>query len=124
MLKTIALAFTLLAGCSFGSANLQSKHSSDLEARRIRRIAVLPPETSTAVAQPPSQQSDAPEMLAKQIYSAMASLPHWQIVAETEVQQVEHLGHVGLAHQRGIRLVQEVVQQDRFAKIEQRAAHQ
>jgi len=91
MLKTITLALTLLAGCSLGSGNLQSKHSSDLESRRIRRIAVLPPETSTAAKQPSSQLDDASEMLAKQIYSAMASLPNWQVVAETEVQQVEQM---------------------------------
>jgi hypothetical protein len=97
MLKTIALALSLVAGCSFGSGNLESKHSSDLESRRIRRIAVLPPETlaaigsKTAPTQPPLQQNDAPEMLAKQIYSAMASLPNWQIVADSEVQQVEQM---------------------------------
>jgi TolB-like protein len=52
---------------------------------------VLPPETSNAAKQPSSQLDDASEMLAKQIYSAMASLPNWQIVAETEVQQVEQM---------------------------------
>jgi hypothetical protein len=91
MLKVLALALTLLAGCSFGSGNLQSKRSNDLESRRIRRIAVLPPETSNAAGQAQSQQNGAPEMLAKQIYSAMASLPNWQIVAETEVKQVEQI---------------------------------
>ncbi len=97
MLKTIALALILVAGCSFGTGNLESKHSSDLESRRIRRIAVLPPEASAAITskapptQPPLQHNDAPEMLAKQIYSAMASLPNWQIVADSEVQQVEQM---------------------------------
>ena len=91
MLKVLALALTLLAGCSFGSGNLQSKHSNDLESRRIRRIAVLPPETSNAAGQALPQQSGGPEMLAKQVYSAMASLPNWQIVAESEVKQVEQI---------------------------------
>jgi len=91
MLKIIALALTLLAGCSFGSGNLQSKHSSDLESRRIRRIAVIPPETASAAAQPPLQQNNPAEMLPKQLYSAMASLPGWQIVAESEVKQVEEM---------------------------------
>ena len=91
MLKVLALALTLLAGCSFGSGNLQSKHSNDLESRRIRRIAVLPPETSSAVEQAQSQQNNPPEMLAKQLYSAMASLPNWQIVAESEVKQIEQM---------------------------------
>jgi TolB-like protein len=88
MLKIIALALTVLAGCSFGSGNLQSKHSNDLESRRIRRIAVIPSEATTAAANP-SAHDNPPEMLAKQLYSAMASLPSWQIVAESEVKQVE-----------------------------------
>ena len=97
MVKIIALVLVLVGGCSFGSGNLQSKQSSDLEARRIRRIAVLPPETwagtiaKTAPTQTSLQQNDTPEMLAKQIYSAMVALPNWQIVADTEVQQVEQL---------------------------------
>jgi hypothetical protein len=96
MLKNLALALILVAGCSFASGNLESKHSSDLEARRIRRIAVVPPEISVGIVSnkttpAPVQQNDAPEMLAKQIYSAMASLPNWQIVADSEVQQVEQM---------------------------------
>lgn len=91
MLKIIAIALTLLSGCNFGSGNLQSKRSLDLESRRIRRIAVLPPETSSAAEQAQSQQNNPPEMLAKQLYSAMASLPNWQIVAESEVNQVEQM---------------------------------
>ena len=88
MLKIIALALTVVAGCSFGSGILQSKHSNDLESRRIRRIAVIPAETTTAAAHP-SAHDNPPEMLAKQLYAAMASLPSWQIVAESEVKQVE-----------------------------------
>jgi hypothetical protein len=97
MLKSVALALIFLVGCSFGSGNLQSKHSSDLESRRIRRIAVLPAEAPASMAskmaptQATMHQNDAPELLAKQIYSAMASLPNWQIVADTEVQQVEQM---------------------------------
>lgn len=91
MLKIIAIALTLLSGCSLGSGNLQSKRSLDLESRRIRRIAVLPPETSSAAEQAKLQQNNPPEMLAKQLYSAMASLPNWQIVAESEVNQVEQM---------------------------------
>jgi TolB-like protein len=91
MLKVLAIALTLLAGCSFGSGNLQSKRSNELESRRIKRIAVLPPETSNPAGQAQPQQNGAAEMLAKQIYSAMASLPDWQIVAESEVKQIEQI---------------------------------
>jgi hypothetical protein len=90
MLKIIALALTLVAGCSFGSGTLQSKHSNDLESRRIRRIAVIPPEITTAAVHSHAHDNP-PEMLAKQLYSAMASLPNWQIVAESEVKQVEQM---------------------------------
>ena len=104
MLKIIALAITFASGCSFGAGTLQSKHSSDLESRRIRRIAVLPPETvadgasgasSTASLatsrQAPVLQNDAPDILARQVYSAMASLPDWQIVSDTEVREVNQM---------------------------------
>ena len=97
MLKIIALALILLAGCSFGSGNLESKHSSDLRIasdqayRRASTGSISRDHIQTAPTQPPLQQNDAPEMLAKQIYSAMASLPNWQIVADTEVQQVEQM---------------------------------
>ena len=40
-----------------------------------------------------------------------------------EVQQVEHLRHVALPHQRGIGLEQQVVEQHGLAEIEQGAAH-
>ena len=90
MLKIIALALTLLAGCSLASGNMQTKDSNDLESRRIKRIAVIPPEITTAAASVPAH-NDPPEMLAKQLYSAMASLPNWQIVAESEVKQVEQM---------------------------------
>ncbi len=41
MSKLIPLLIFLLAGC-FGPGNLQSRHSTDLESRRIRRIVILP----------------------------------------------------------------------------------
>jgi len=97
MLKILPLVFLLVFGCSFGSGNIQSRHSTDLETRRIRRIAVLPPRVSGAAAPKvpfstaPDQKSserDAPENLAKFIYSAMVALPNWQIVSESEVHEV------------------------------------
>ena len=42
MSKLIPLLIFLLAGCGFGAGNLQSRHSTDLESRRIRRIVILP----------------------------------------------------------------------------------
>ena len=97
MLKILPLVFLLVFGCSFGPGNIQSRHSTDLETRRIRRIAVLPPRASgVAAAKVPfstapeqkSSERDAPENLAKFIYSAMVALPNWQIVSESEVREV------------------------------------
>ena len=98
MSNLVAALFLFLIACSFGPSNLQSKHSSDLESRRIRRIAVLPPAVSaTAPAQSVpfgtspaarSSEKEAPENLARFIYSAMVSLPNWQIVSDSEVREV------------------------------------
>jgi hypothetical protein len=95
--KPFALFF-LVAACSFGPGNLQSRHASDLETRRIRRIAVVPPSVLSSqapskiplgtTAGPGSAERDAPEMLARMIYSVMAGLPNWQIVSDSEVREV------------------------------------
>lgn len=97
MLKPFPLIF-LIIGCSFGPGNLQSRHSTDLEARKIRRIAVLPPALmagapaqkipfGTAL-EPRTSEREAPENLARFTYSALTSLPNWQIVSENEVREV------------------------------------
>ena len=101
MIKPIILAIVLhltFSGCSFVPANLQSKQSGDLESRRIRRIAVLPPAV-TAVTPAPSvpfgaapvvarnSEKEAPESLARYTHAAMAALPNWQVVSESEVRE-------------------------------------
>src|ERR671923_249843 len=98
MLKIFSFMLLFLFGCSFGPGNLQSRHSTDLETRRIRRIAVLPPSAMSGVSEAkipfapvPDQKSserDAPEHLAGFLHSAMAALPNWQIVAQSEVREV------------------------------------
>jgi hypothetical protein len=98
MLKFLPIIFLLLS-CSFGPGNLQSKHSTDLETRKIRRIAVLPP--SPAASAPPAKvplgaqveqrasEREAPDRLAKSVYSATVALPNWQIISESEMREVE-----------------------------------
>jgi TolB-like protein len=99
MLKCIICSLLLAAGCSFGPGNIQSRHSSDLGQRKIKRIAVLPPEITTVEAKktllgPPASQEtrsserEAPELLARLVYSAMAPISNWQIVSESEVREV------------------------------------
>lgn len=98
MVKFLPLILFLFS-CSFGPGNLQSKHSTDLETRKIRRIAVLPPSAVSSV--PPAKvplgaqveqrasEREAPERLAKSIYSAAVALPNWRIISESELREVE-----------------------------------
>jgi TolB-like protein len=96
-IKPIAI-FLLVASCSFGPGNLQSRRSSDLETRRIRRVAVVPPsmlggQTGSKIplgssSSPASAERDAHEMLARTIYSVMVAMPHWQIISDSEVREV------------------------------------
>lgn len=96
--RAVWLAAALLSACSFGPGNIQSRHSTDLEARKIRRIAVMPPETDASQRAPvpftasgsesKSPERAAPDLLARQVYSTMTALPGWQIVSEHEVQEV------------------------------------
>lgn len=98
----VILASTFLtvmaAACGIAPSTLQSRQSTDIASRQIRRIAVVPPVTATEPAQPkvpfgaalqaPSAERQAPENLAHFLYSALAALPSWQIVSESEVREV------------------------------------
>jgi len=71
-----------------------------LQNRKIRRIAVLPPaltplEQNSRGPLAPNSSTDrataereAPEILARLLYSTMASMPNWQIVSESEVREI------------------------------------
>jgi hypothetical protein len=98
MLKPIGLGILILAwlsACGITPGNLQSKQSSDLEARRIRRIAVLPPVVASSAAPPSapfattppprSTEKEAPQSLARFVHASMAALGDWQVVSESEV---------------------------------------
>lgn len=101
MLKLLAIIAFGVAACStFVPVNLQSRRSTDLEARKIRRIAVLLPDAIGAQAKAPAtygsspsaekkpSEADLSDMLARFVYSAMATMPNWQIVSESEVREV------------------------------------
>ncbi len=98
MMLTLSLLLFLLSGCSFAPSNLQSRHSTDLEGRKIHRIAVVPPAMMAdppapkipfgTAPEPRSSEREAPESLARFAYLALASLPNWQIVSESEVREV------------------------------------
>lgn len=88
-----------LSSCSL-AGNLESRHSSDLAVRNIRRIAVLPrepmppgekpklstPATPSAQARP--GEKEAAPVLDHYLYSTMSALPDWQIVSDREVRDV------------------------------------
>lgn len=119
-LKLPLLLFCLV-GCSVGPNNLTSRHSTDLEARRIRRIAVVPPEIMSGApapripfgSAPETRQSEreAPENMARFCYLALASLPNWQIVSEREVREVSQSLPSGAANTR-LRRIGEAVYAD------------
>jgi hypothetical protein len=96
--KLFPVFLLLAAACSFGPGNIQTRQSSDLASRRIHRIAVVPPGLMTGEASPKlplgttagprTAEQDAPETLARAIYSVMASMPNWQIISDAEVREV------------------------------------
>ena len=96
--KFLPVVLLLAAACSFGPGNIQTRQSSDLESRRIHRIAVVPPGLLNGEARPKlplgttagprTAEQDAPEILARAIYSVMASMPNWQIISDAEVREV------------------------------------
>ena len=96
--KLFPVFLLLSAACSFGTGNIQTRQSSDLASRRIHRIAVVPPGLLNGevhpklplgtTAGPRTAEEDAPEILARAIYSVMASMPNWQIISDAEVREV------------------------------------
>jgi hypothetical protein len=89
----------LLAACSLSPGNVQSRQSSDLEARNIKRIAVLAPGGNAPVATSKNpllgvtpgertEHEDANELLMQLVHSAMGALPGWQIISESELKEI------------------------------------
>ena len=100
-MRSARLLFLLffIPGCGLGPGNLESKHSSDLDTRKIKRIAVLGPAatvksqakipfTAPSPADTRAAERDPAELLSKLVHSTMASLSNWQIVSENEVREV------------------------------------
>ena len=95
----LALFLVFVPGCGLGPGNLESKHSSDLDTRKIKRIAVLGPAamvksqakipfTAASPAEARAAERDPADVLAKLVYSTLASYPNWQIVSENEVREI------------------------------------
>ena len=99
MLRFLAVIFLGVSACSFfAPANIQTKCSTDLESRGIKRIAVILPAGGFRTSSPRIYASTPPEkgpsedelseLLARFVYLAMASMPNWQIVSDSEVREV------------------------------------
>jgi hypothetical protein len=97
MAKVLLAVFLWASACStFAPPTVQSKRSTDLEARKIKRIAVLLPNgmapeqrvQATTTSTPPEKEVELSELLARLVYSAMAAMPNWQIVSESETREV------------------------------------
>jgi hypothetical protein len=91
--------FPFLSACSLTPGNIQSRQSTDLQARQIKRIAVMAPAAPAggAAAKNPlfgvssekkSERQDPGEVLMRLVYSAMVALPGWQIISESELKEV------------------------------------
>jgi hypothetical protein len=99
--------------CSVGPGNFDSKSTADLEARKIKRIAIYPLESISGDnrAKPPfategrSENSPA-AIVSRQLYSAMSQLPNWQIVSDREVREMEPLVPNGSPEARARKLGQ------------------
>lgn len=121
MTYKLILLSLILVSCSFAPRNLQSRHSADLEARKIRRIAVVPPAIMAdapapripfgTAPEPRGSEREAPENLARFAYLALVSLPNWQIVSESEVREVGQSLQASAAQSR-LRQIGEMVYAD------------
>ncbi len=85
-----------LSACSFGPGNIEIRHSSDIEARKIKRIAVMPAAPGAEQKAPvpfsstpkPAETTSPENLLMKDLYSTLAAQPGWQIVSDHEVEEV------------------------------------
>lgn len=99
-LPLIVILLPVFLSCTLGPGNLQSRHSTDLAARNIKRIAILPADPTfsgekTKLSHSPATpveekggEKEAASLISNLLYSTMAALPHWQIVSDREVREV------------------------------------
>jgi len=109
MWKLVPLLFLLVA-C--GSSNLNSRSTaSDLDTRKIRRIAIFPLESISGrdrnrVPFTGTTENSGPATISRQLYSTMGQLPDWQIVSDREVREMEAVVPPGSPEARARRLGQ------------------
>jgi hypothetical protein len=105
-------ALFLLAACGIGPGTFDSKHNTDLEARKIRRIAVFPLEALSGEekAKVPFSSSASVEspaaLISRHLYTALSQMPNWQIISDREVREMMPLVPPGSPEGRARRLGQ------------------
>jgi TolB-like protein len=111
MRRFLPVLFALLA-CGVGPGTFDSKSTTDLEARKIRRIAIFPLESLSGEekARAPFSSggpTDSPAaLISRQLYSTMSQLPNWQIISDREVREMMPLVPPGSPEARARRLGQ------------------
>jgi len=98
MLRFLPLLF-FLSSCALGPGNFHSRHSTDINTRAVRRIAVLPPAGADKGA-----RKEPVVLVSDLVYSTVAALPNWQIVSDREVREVLPLVPLGAELSRVRRL--------------------
>jgi len=111
-MRLLFSALFLLAACGIGPGTFDSKTTTDLEARKIRRIAVLPLEVLSGeekARRPFSAgvSGDSPAaLISRQLYTTMSQIPNWQLISDREVREMMPLVPPGSPEARVRRLGQ------------------
>jgi hypothetical protein len=105
-------ALFLLAACGIGPGTFDSKYNTDLEARKIKRIAVFPLETlageeKARVPFSPDTADNSPAaLISRQLYTTLSQSPNWQMISDREVREMRPLVPPGSPEARARRLGQ------------------
>jgi len=105
-------AFFFLAACGVGSGTFDSKYNTDLEARKIRRIAIFPFESLSGEERarlpfsPGTGDHSPAALISRQLYTTMSQSPNWQMISDREVREMMPLVPSGSPEARARRLGQ------------------
>ena len=106
MLKFLPLLLFLFS-CTIGPGNLHVRHSTDLRARNIKRIAVLPldpiplgkpsniPHFQNPSGGEKEREKKTASTISNHLYSTMVALSRWQIVSDREINEVKSMIPLG-----------------------------
>jgi len=111
-MRRLLPALLALLACGVGPGTFDSKYNTDLEARKIRRIAVFPLEAlsgeeKSRVPFSSGGSGDSPAaLISRQLYTTMSQSPNWQMISDREVREMMPLVPPGSPEARARRLGQ------------------